>query len=61
MTVRRAGRWLIFAGVAVWLVFGVAWLAGLDPDGRLFLPFHLAGVIPGAVMSRWRIRKDAAE
>jgi hypothetical protein len=52
--IERTGRWLIVAGVSVWLVFAVAWLAGRDPQGAHYLPFHLSGVLPGAVMSRWR-------
>ena len=54
MTRRTAGRWLIGAGVLVWVVFAVAWVAGADPDAARFVPFHLAGVIPGVVMTRWR-------
>ena len=48
---RTAGRVLVLAGVAVWGVFVVAWLAGAHPVAARFLPFHLAGVIPGAVIS----------
>jgi hypothetical protein len=49
----RAGRWLIAAGVAVWVVYGVVWLAGGEPHAGAYLPFHLAGVIPGFVLARW--------
>ena len=52
--VERTGRWLILAGVSVWLVFGVVWIAGGNPQGVHYLPLHLLGVLPGAVMSRWR-------
>lgn len=52
MRARTAGRLLIGAGVSVWLVFAVAWAAGTDVDAGMFVPFHLAGVIPGSVLSR---------
>ena len=42
----------------VWVVFGVVWLAGGEPMVENFLPFHLVGVIPGAILSRWRVRED---
>jgi hypothetical protein len=60
MTLRKAGRLLIAAGVLVWAVYAVVWLAGGDPDVRQFLPFHLAGVIPGAILSRWP-RRDGGD
>jgi hypothetical protein len=50
---RATGRWLIAAGVAVWGVYGMWWLAGGEPEVVWFLPFHLAGVAPGAILSRW--------
>ena len=53
MSRTRLGRVLIFAGVAVWLVWGIVWLAGGEPRTAIYLPFHLAGVIPGAILSRW--------
>lgn len=53
MTMRKTGRLFIAAGVTVWLVFAVVWLAGGEPDAGRFLPFHLSGVIPGAIMARW--------
>ncbi|NQV05910.1 hypothetical protein HQ535_05120 [bacterium] len=56
MTRHTAGRLLIAAGVLVWLGFAVAWLAGAHPDAGRFVPFHLAGVIPGTVLTRWRRR-----
>jgi hypothetical protein len=54
LTRQAAGRLLIVAGVLVWGVFAIAWLAGADPDAGSFLPFHLAGVIPGAFLTRWK-------
>jgi hypothetical protein len=54
VTARTAGRLLIAAGVAVWVVFAVVWLAGGDPEAGRFVPFHLAGVVPGSILSRWR-------
>ncbi|MBI4201490.1 MAG: hypothetical protein HY532_00045 [Chloroflexi bacterium] len=51
---RRIGRILILAGVAVWIPYFALKLAGNDPALGLFLPFHLAGVIPGSILSRWR-------
>ncbi|MBI4336887.1 MAG: hypothetical protein HY683_03555 [Chloroflexi bacterium] len=51
----RIGRLLILAGVAVWPAYVVLrWLVGLDLDAKEVLPFHLAGVIPGAILARWR-------
>ena len=50
---RRLGRALIVTGVAVWLVWLVARLTGGEPEIRHYLPFHLCGVIPGAVLLRW--------
>jgi hypothetical protein len=61
MTMRKAGRLLILAGVMVWVIFGIVWLAGGDPDVRRYLPFHLSGVIPGAIMARWPKRAVADE
>lgn len=48
------GRVLILAGVAVWIPYLALKLAGREPELLYFLPFHLMGVIPGAVLSRWR-------
>lgn len=61
MTMRKAGRLLVVAGVTVWVIFAVVWLAGGEPDAGRFLPFHLAGVIPGAILSRWKRRKAPAD
>ncbi|MEN8113427.1 MAG: hypothetical protein ABFS21_03475 [Actinomycetota bacterium] len=54
MTRRSVGRLLILFGVAVWGVYGVMALAGAEPQVSHFLPFHLSGVIPGSVLTRWR-------
>jgi hypothetical protein len=51
---QRIGRWLILAGVSVWGVWFVVKLTGGDPQVQYFLPFHLGGVIPGSILSRWR-------
>ena len=53
MTLRKAGRFLIAAGVLVWAIYSVVWLAGGEPEVRHYLPFHLSGVVPGALLSRW--------
>lgn len=50
---KRIGRLLILAGVAVWIPYFVLEALGADPALEAFLPFHLAGVIPGAILSRW--------
>lgn len=49
----RLGRVLILMGVAVWGVWLAAELAGSEPAPGDYLPFHLAGVIPGALLVRW--------
>lgn len=58
MTRQNLGRILILAGALVWLVFGIVWLTGGEPRTALYLPFHLGGVIPGAVLSRWDAGRD---
>jgi hypothetical protein len=50
---RRVGKGLILAGVAVWAVWLAVRLGGGDPEVGHYLPFHLAGVIPGALIARW--------
>ncbi len=50
---QRVGRYLIFAGVLVWGVWLAVKLGGGEPNVQYFLPFHLAGVIPGSILSRW--------
>jgi hypothetical protein len=49
------GTILLTAGVAVWgvyavLCFGMGW----DVKARQFLPYHLAGVVPGTLLRRHR-------
>ncbi len=61
MTMRQTGRLLIAVGVMVWVVYAIVWLAGGDPDVARFVPFHLAGVVPGAIMSRWPRRGGPGE
>ncbi len=51
--VERWGMWLIVAGVLVWPVYVGLRLAGMAVDVETVLPFHLAGVIPGAILKRW--------
>lgn len=44
---------LVAVGVAVWGVYAVVrWGLGWDVTGRQFLPYHLAGVVPGVVLRR---------
>jgi hypothetical protein len=50
---KRIGRILILAGVCVWIPYFLLRLSGMHPQVMYFLPFHLMGVIPGAVISRW--------
>jgi len=53
------GTILLAAGVGVWIVYAVLHFAmGLDVTGRQFLPYHLAGVIPGAVLRRHRFFRN---
>ena len=61
MTLRKAGRYLILAGALIWAIYAVVWLAGGEPEVRHYLPFHLSGVIPGAILSRWPRRALAEE
>ena len=49
----RVGTWLIIAGVSVWVPFFLLYFAGEAPEVEAFLPFHLAGVIPGFILRRW--------
>ena len=47
------GSLLVAAGVAVWGVYAlVRWGFGWDVAGKTFLPYHLAGVIPGMILRR---------
>lgn len=52
-TRRKVGRGLIYAGVAVWGVYVIVALTGGEPEGAKYLPYHLVGVIPGSIISRW--------
>jgi hypothetical protein len=51
----RLGTILIVIGVAVWGVYAVLHF-GMDSDAavRDFLPYHLAGVVPGVILKRHR-------
>ena len=49
------GGLLIALGVGVWVLYAlVRWGLGWDVTGLAFLPYHLAGVVPGALISRRR-------
>jgi hypothetical protein len=50
---RRLGKYLIWVGVAVWIPYFALKAVGLQPELMAFLPFHLLGVIPGAILNRW--------
>ena len=54
-TVERIGRRLVVLGVLVWVVWLAVKLAGGQPRLEYFLPIHLAGVVPGAILSRWSV------
>jgi len=50
---RTTGTILVIAGVAVWVVYAIVHYGmGYDVTGRQFLPYHLAGVVPGTVLRR---------
>ncbi|MFV9689762.1 MAG: hypothetical protein ACNY01_02210 [Desulfobacteria bacterium] len=50
-----SGTIFLIAGVAVWVVYAfVRWGMGWNVTGRQFLPYHLAGVIPGMILRRRR-------
>lgn len=52
---RILGNVLVVLGVAVWGVYAVMrWGMDFSVTGRQFLPYHLAGVIPGMVLRRRR-------
>ena len=51
--IQRIGRYLILSGVIVWGVWLAVELSGGEAQVQYFLPFHLSGVIPGSIMSRW--------
>jgi hypothetical protein len=47
------GTVLLWLGVAVWGVYAVLrWGLGHELSAAHFLPFHLAGVIPGLLLRR---------
>lgn len=49
------GTVLVILGVAVWAVYAAArWAMGWQVTGRQFLPYHLAGVVPGMLLRRRR-------
>ncbi|MBW1744298.1 MAG: hypothetical protein JRJ47_12860 [Deltaproteobacteria bacterium] len=51
----RLGTILIVLGVAVWGVYAVLRFGmGSDAAVRSFLPYHLAGVVPGVILKRHR-------
>ena len=58
---KAADRWtlvgnaLLWLGVAVWGVYAVVrYGLGGDVSTKQFLPFHLAGVVPGLLLRRRR-------
>jgi hypothetical protein len=56
---RIVGNILLILGVAVWAVYAVLRFgAGWDVRAGRFLPFHLAGVIPGAILRRHRFFRN---
>lgn|GEM_PF-1541753 len=49
----QVGSALVALGVAVWGVYAlVRWGFGWQVAGKSFLPYHLAGVIPGMILKR---------
>jgi hypothetical protein len=49
------GTVLIILGVSVWGVYAVLrYILDISVNGRDFLAFHLAGVVPGALLRRHR-------
>jgi len=51
----QMGSVLVALSVAVWGVYAlVRWGLGWEVTGRQFLPYHLAGVIPGVILRRRR-------
>jgi len=50
------GTALVVVGVAVWGAYAlVRWGLRWEVTGRQFLPYHLAGVIPGMILRRRRL------
>lgn len=53
------GTVLVVLGVAVWGVYTILrWGMAWDVTGRQFLPYHLAGVVPGMILRRRRFFRD---
>jgi hypothetical protein len=51
-----AGNIALALGVGVWLVYAVMrYGLGMEVSVTSFLPFHLAGVIPGTLLRRRRM------
>lgn len=49
------GTVLVVLGVIVWGVYALCrWYLDMDVTGRQFLPYHLAGVVPGVILRRRR-------
>ena len=56
---RVVGNILLVLGVAVWVLYAVLRFgAGWNVTAGQFLPFHLAGVVPGAILRRHRFFKE---
>ena len=53
---RTIGNIMLALGVAVWGVYAVLrYLLGWSVTGVQFLPYHLAGVVPGMLFRRHRL------
>jgi len=49
------GTLLLILGVSVWIVYGLLrYGMGCHVTALQFLPYHLAGVVPGVVLRRHR-------
>ncbi|MBI4236209.1 MAG: hypothetical protein HY688_02480 [Chloroflexi bacterium] len=57
--VRRVGNILIIVGVAAWVPYFGLKALGNDPEALFFLPFHLAGVIPGVLLRYYHALRRA--
>ena len=54
--IEKAGTVLVILGVFAWVVYAVTrWGIGRDVAAHQYLLFHLAGVIPGSILRRWRL------
>ena len=48
------GSVLVLLGAAVWVVYALLrWCLDQEVSIRQFLPYHLAGVLPGFVLKHW--------